>query len=213
MKGLPVKLAYTDLVRRLVDLERLAEPPASGEQGGCCSSYDRRSRYNSETGKYEAWDANDDGSGFIRMEGDWMVVFERKGPGVIWRIWSALPGDGHVQIFIDDAPEPVVDMPFRDLFEQFNGEIPPLNFPSLTPTLSRGRNRYIPLPYNRSCKIRLAPEWGAYYHFTYATFPSETQLASFTGHFDREACIALARADRDLAQRGRVLARTAGDAL
>jgi hypothetical protein len=161
MKGLPVKLTYTDLVRRLVDLERLAEPPASGEQGGCCSSYDRRSRYNSVTGKYEEWDANDDGSGFIRMEGDWMVVFEREGPGVIWRIWSALPGDGHVQIFIDDAPKPVVDMPFRGLFERFNDEMPPLNFPSLTPTLSRGRNRYIPIPYNRSCKVRLAPEWGA----------------------------------------------------
>ena len=89
-----MKLTYTDLVQRLVDLERLAEPPAVGEQGGCYSSYDRRSRYNSETGTYEAWDANDDGSGFIRIEGDWIVVFERAGPGVIWRSWSALPGDG-----------------------------------------------------------------------------------------------------------------------
>ena len=160
-----MKLTYTDLVRRLVDLERLAEPPAFGEQGGCYSSYDRRSRYNSETGKYEEWDANDDGSGFIRMEGDWIVVFEREGPGVIWRIWSALPGDGHVQIFIDDAPEPVVDMPFRGFFERFNDEIPPLNFPSLTPTLSRGRNRYIPIPYNRSCKVRLAPELGCLLSF------------------------------------------------
>ncbi|KPV54892.1 hypothetical protein SE17_00880 [Kouleothrix aurantiaca] len=211
MKGLPVKLTYTDLVRRLVDLERLAEPPASGEQGGCCSSYDRRSRYNSETGKYEEWDANDDGSGFIRMEGDWMVVFEREGPGVIWRIWSALPGDGHVQIFIDDAPEPVVDMPFRGLFERFNDEMPPLNFPSLTPTLSRGRNRYIPIPYNRSCKVRLAPEWGAYYHFTYTTFPPDTQLPVFTGIFDRDTCIALAVADRTLAQRGWKLPRSTDD--
>src|SRR3954464_14329767 len=134
-KGRPMKLSYTDLVHRLVDLERLASPPAEGEQGGCFSSYDRRSRYNPTTQTYEAWDANDDGSGFIRREGDWIVAFEHEGPGVIWRCWSALPGDGHVQIFIDDAAEPVVDLPFRAFFDQFNADIPPLNFPSLTPTL------------------------------------------------------------------------------
>ena len=86
------------------------------------------------------------------MEDDWIVAFEREGPGVLWRCWSALPGNGHVQIFIDGAPKPVVDMPFRDFFEKFNAEIPPLNFPSLMPTLSRGRNRFIPIPFNRSCK-------------------------------------------------------------
>lgn len=98
-----MKLSYTDLVHRLVDLERLAIPPDEREQGGCFSSYDRRSRYNTSTQAYEAWDANDDGSGFIRSEGDCIVAFEHAGPGVIWRCWSALPGDGHVQIFIDDA--------------------------------------------------------------------------------------------------------------
>ena len=114
-----VTLTYADLTRRLTDLERLAEPPLSGEQGGACSSYDRRSRYNAETGAYEEWDANNDGSGFIRQEGDWIVAFERDGPGVIWRVWSALPSAGHIQIFIDDAPEPAVDMPFRDFFERY----------------------------------------------------------------------------------------------
>jgi len=206
-----VNLTYADLVHRLVDLERLAEPPVMGEQGGSCSSYDRRSRYNSETATYEAWDANDDGAGFIRKEGEWVVAFEREGPGVIWRVWSALPGDGHIQIFIDDALEPVVDLPFRDFFERFNAEIPPLNFPALTPTLSRGRNRFIPIPYNRSCKVRLAPGWGAYYHFTFTTFPPATQLPRFTGTFDRDACIALATADRALAQRGWRLPRSEGD--
>jgi hypothetical protein len=206
-------LTYTDLARRLVDLERLAEPPLPGEQGGCCSSYDRRSRYDAEAKAYLDWDANDDGSGYIRKEGDWIVAFEREGPGVIWRVWSALPAAGHIQIFIDDAPEPAVDMPFRDFFERWGDEIPQLNFPSLTPTLSRGRNRFIPIPYNRSCKVRLAPGWGAYYHFTYSSFPRETSLPRFTGAFDQEASLALAAADRALSERGWRTPRTPGDTL
>lgn len=195
-------LSYPDLVNRLYDLERLAEPPVPGERSGTFSSYDRSSRYNADTGEYEAWDANNDGSGYVRQEGDAIVAFESQGPGVIWRVWSALPGAGHIQIFIDDATTAVVDLPFRDFFERFGNDIPPLNFPQLTPTLSRGRNRFIPIPYNRSCKIVLAPEWGAYYHFTYTTFSADTTLPQFTGSFDREACFALALADRLLAQRG-----------
>ena len=195
-------LTYSDILNRLVDLERLAEPPVPGEHGGCYSSYDRRSRYVPETNSYEDWDANDDGSGFIRREDDWIVVFEHHGPGVIWRVWSALPGMGHIQVFIDDLDTPIIDMPFRDFFERFNTELPPMNFPNLTPILSRGRNRYIPIPYNRSCKIRFAPNWGAYYHFTYTEFPPTTQLPLFTGIFTQEDCLALAATDRALAQRG-----------
>jgi hypothetical protein len=126
------KLSYHDLIDRLTNLERLAEPPTAGERSGCFSSTDRRSRYNEETGQYEAWAANDDGAGYIRQEGDSIIAFENKGPGVIWRVWSALPKMGHVRIFIDD--ELVVDMPFQDFFERFGAEIPPATqFPSINP--------------------------------------------------------------------------------
>ncbi|HEU5090427.1 MAG TPA: DUF2961 domain-containing protein, partial [Roseiflexaceae bacterium] len=208
-----MQLTYADLIGRLTDLERLAEPPVPGERGGCQSSYDRRSRYDAATDSYHDWDANDDGSGFIRREGEWIVAFEAEGPGVIWRVWSALPKTGLIQIFVDGAQQPVLEMPFRDFFERFNDEIPPLNFPSLTPTLSRGRNRFLPIPYNRSIKIRLGPDWGAYYHFTYTTFPAGTSLPSFTGEFDNETSIALARADRTLSQRGWRLPRRPGDSV
>jgi hypothetical protein len=209
-------LSYADLVARLTDLERLAEPPLPGERGGCQSRYDRRSRFNAETGSYEEWDANDDGSGYIRREGDWIVAFEADGPGVIWRVWSALPGTGHIQIFVDNAERPVVDMPFRDFFERWGDEIPPLNLPSLAPTLSRGRNRFIPIPYNRWCKVRLGPGWGAYYHFTYTTFPAcpdGVALPSFGSMFDSPGAIARATAERARARRGWRPPRTPGDAL
>ena len=198
-----ITLTYPDLLRRLYDLRLLAEPPQPGERSGTFSSYDRRSRYNAETGMYKDWAANDDGGGYIRQEGDSIVAFEAQGPGVIWRVWSALPQLGHLRIFIDDQPTPVIDCPFRDFFERFGDETPPLNFPELAPTLSRGRNRFIPIPYNHSCKVLLDPGWGRYYHFTYTTFPTGTILPHYTHNLDRISAIALAQADRNLANRGR----------
>ncbi|WP_339843477.1 glycoside hydrolase family 172 protein [Paenibacillus sp. FSL W7-1088] len=193
---------YKDLVRRLYDFESLAVPPQAGEKSGCFSSFDRSSVYNAETGLYENWGANDDGEGFIRKEGDSIVAMELSGPGVIWRFWSALPEDGHIRIYIDHADTPVINQPFRDYFEKFNQEGPPANFPNLSPTLSRGRNSFIPISFQKHCKVLLDKGWGAYYHITYTSFPSEVKLPSFDGSIDKESAIALAEADRVLQQRG-----------
>jgi len=109
---------YTDLIKRLTDLTRLTLPPSPGERTGCQSSRDRRSHYDATSGTYQAWDANDDGSGFIRRDGERIVVFDEDGPGVIWRVWSALPGAGWIRIWLDGADEPAVALPFRDFFER-----------------------------------------------------------------------------------------------
>ncbi|WP_145325328.1 glycoside hydrolase family 172 protein [Paenibacillus xylanexedens] len=193
---------YKDLVRRLYDFESLTVPPQAGEKSGCFSSFDRSSVYNAETGLYENWGANNDGGGFIRKEGDSIVAMELDGPGVIWRFWSALPEDGNIRIYIDHADTPVINQPFRDYFEKFNREGPPANFPNLSPTLSRGRNSFIPIPFQKHCKVLLDKGWGAYYHITYTSFPSEVKLPSFDGRIDKESAIALAEADRVLQQRG-----------
>ena len=78
------KLSYPDLIERLYDFEYLATPPHLGERSGNFSSYDRKSKYNPELDTYENWNANRDGTGFIRKEEDNQVIFEKKGPGVIW---------------------------------------------------------------------------------------------------------------------------------
>jgi hypothetical protein len=211
-------LSYPDLVRRLYDLERLAEPPLPGEQGGAMTSGNELSRYDPVTDTYENWHSLDGkNEAHIRKEGEWIVAFESEGPGVIWRVWSAMPSAGHIQVFIDDDPEPVIDTPFVDFFGKFNEVLPsifadvPMNFPDIAPTLSRGRNRFIPIPFNRSCKVRLAPGWGSFYHFTYTRFPKGTGLPRFEETIDRAACIALSTADRHLAERGWTLPRSADD--
>jgi hypothetical protein len=198
-------LTFSNLVARLYDLKRLADPPQPGERGGCQSSYDRRSRYNKTTGLYEDWDANRDGDGYIRKEGDNLVVFEQSGPGVIWRVWSALPQAGHIQVFIDDKPEPVIDMPFRDFFEFSGHDTFPVNLPELTPTLSRGRNRFIPIWFQKSCKVLMAPGWGRYYHFTYNLFPANSQLPEFSGKFNEAEWFELEKVERLLSMRGSTL--------
>jgi hypothetical protein len=59
-------LSYRDLIARLTDMRRLATPPLLGERSGTFSSFDRRSRYDASTQQYLDWDANNDGTGFIR---------------------------------------------------------------------------------------------------------------------------------------------------
>lgn len=89
------QIKYTDLIYHLTDMESLYVLPDKGEQCAQWSSCDRAGIFNNTTGKYENWDANADGSGFIRMEGEDMVLAEMNGPGHAW--W----GEGDEKFFVD----------------------------------------------------------------------------------------------------------------
>jgi hypothetical protein len=201
------ELSYVDLVRRLTDLEYLATLPAVGEECAQWSSYDRKSRYDATTDKYVNWDANGDGDGFIRREGDKLVLAEMQGPGCIWRIWSAMPKEGHVRIYLDGNPEPAVDLPFIGYFD---GKNAPFTRPALVHTVARGWNNYTPIPYRKSCKIVADPGWGAYYHFTYATFARDTEVPVFKRELSAEESAALDRANQVLSQCGQTGGRAPG---
>ncbi len=185
-------LSYIDLVHRLTDLEHLATVPAPGEQCAQFSSYDRKSRYDTATGKYVNWDANGDNNGIIRKEGDKEVFAEMEGPGCIWRIWSAMPKEGHVRIYLDGAEEPPVDLPFSGYFD---GKNAPFTRPALVHTVSRGCNNYTPIPYQKSCKIVADAGWGAYYHFNYSTFTKGTRVPTFKRELTAEESAALDQAN------------------
>ncbi|HIJ73693.1 MAG TPA: DUF2961 domain-containing protein, partial [Candidatus Hydrogenedentes bacterium] len=180
-------LSYRDLVQRLTDLKGLAVLPAPGEQCAQWSSYDRASVYDDVARKYVAWEANGDGDKYIREEDGQLVLAEMEGPGCIWRIWSARPGGGRVRIYLDGAAEPAVDLPFKGYFDCTNE---PFTRPALVHYTASGANNYVPIPYQKSCKITADRNWGAYYHFTYATFPEGTQVETFARRLrprDREA--------------------------
>ena len=174
-------LTYPDLVGRMTDLQRLSVLPAAGEKCAQASSYDRASKYDEKTGKYVNWDANGDGGGIIRKEGDRSVVAEIEGPGCIWRIWSAAPRQGRVAIYLDGQETPAVDLPFENYF---SGDTPPFNYPMLSYNLAKlgcqGQDLYMPIPFQKSCKVVADPNWGDYYHFTYSTYPKDTKLPTFS---------------------------------
>lgn len=172
-------ISYSDLVGRLIDLQSLAILPNEGEKSAMWSSYDRDSKIDTATGEFINWDANIDGlrPQYIRKEGDKEVLADMIGPGAIVRIWSASPRKGKVQVFIDGKEEPVINESFIDYFKP---SIAAFNYPELVyETNARGFNNYVPIPYQKSCKIVAEPGWGQYYHFNYITFPDGTELEPF----------------------------------
>jgi len=186
------EFTYLDLIEHLTDLERLALLPAAGEKCQQWSSYDRKSKYDDATGKYIAWTANGDGNGFIRKEGDQQVFAEIEGPGVIWRIWSALANQGHVKIYLDGNTEAAVDLPFIGYFDRTHK---PFIHPALVHMTARGQNNYVPIPFGKSCKIVGAGDWGRYYHFTYTTYPKGTKLPTFRMELSAAELAALDKAN------------------
>jgi hypothetical protein len=193
------RLTYADLARRLVDLEHLATLPEPGERTIQWSSYDRASRYDEATGRYVGWDANADGHGILRREGNLQVLAEMKGPGVIWRMWSATPREGHVRIYLDDESEPVLDLPF---VAYFDGRHAPFTRTALVHRVAMGWNNYTPIPFRKSCKIVAEDGWGDYYHFTCTLFPEGTELPTFRPELAPEDAAALDEVDRLLQQCG-----------
>jgi len=193
------KFTYVDLIKRLTDLEHLATLPPPGETTRQWSSYDRASKYDEQTGKYIAWDANGDGHGVIRKEDNQFVFAEMEGPGCIWRTWSAKPLEGHVRIYLDGATEPAVDLPFAGYFD---GKNAPFTRPALVHTVARGCNNYTPIPYQKSCKIVADEKWGSYFQFVYTTFPKGTQVPTFKRELSAEENRALDAANKSLSNCG-----------
>jgi hypothetical protein len=170
------EISYGDLVARLTGMERLASPVIAGERTGASTSHDRDSAYDAASGTYRNWSANDDGWGFIRKEGNEQVLVDLEGPGVLWRIWSAKPEQGHIRIFLDGSKTPIVDKSFRSFFDDLEKE-----YPGLAMTLSRGRNEFVPIPFAKSCKVVMSEGWGAYFHATHTQFPKDTKIETFQG--------------------------------
>lgn len=173
-----VSYSYVDLIGRLTSLERLAELPVPGEASAEWTSRDRSSTYESGTGQYLNWGANNDGDAVIRIQPDGGVVLaEMSGPGCIWRIWAGTPVDGHLEIFLDGSSTPAVDLAFQDYFNRTQA---PFTYPSLVYEACKGLNSYVPIPYNVSCKVVVYGHRNTYYHFNYSTFAPGVTVSTFT---------------------------------
>ena len=170
--------SYVDIAKRMIDPKFLATA-SGGEVTAEFTSYDRASKL--VDGEYVDWGANADGGHWIcDLEDGGALIADMKGPGYISRIWSATAGPGRVKIYVDGAESPVIDLPFTDYF---NCESEPFKYPALCYEAAKGKNCFVPITYNKSCRIVAYggfgdDGWGKYYHVNYTTFPEGTTVES-----------------------------------
>jgi len=129
---------------------------------------------------YDRTGGNNDGFGgqfsFVRKEDDGLVLADLKGPGVIYRLWTPTPTDDVMEFYFDGEAEPRIQVKFRDIFL---GQHPAFERP-LVGYGAGGFYSYVPLPYEKSCKVFIRAERMQFYQINYATYPADMGIETFT---------------------------------
>jgi hypothetical protein len=162
-------LADDDWAPGIQELYRLDRLPMLREsvEVASISSYDR-------TG------GNNDGFGgqysYVRKEKDGLVLADLKGPGIIYRIWTPTPTDDVLEFYFDGNRQPTIKVKFRDLFMDRH----PVFVRPLVGYGAGGFYSYIPLPFEKSCKILIRAERIQFYQINYTTYSNEMGIKSFS---------------------------------
>lgn len=129
---------------------------------------------------YDRTGGNNDGFGgqfsFVRKEDGGLVLADLEGPGVIYRIWTPTPTDDVMEFYFDGEAEPRIRVKFRDLFL---GKHPAFERP-LVGYGAGGFYSYVPLPYEKSCKVFIRAKRMQFYQINYATYPDTMGIETFS---------------------------------
>lgn len=158
---------------------------------GSVSSYDR-------TG------GNDDGfSGkysFVRKDDRGLVLADLKGPGVIYRFATPTPTDDTLEFLFDGETTPRISLKYRDMFLGKHPEFPA----PLVGFGAGGFYSYVPIPFAKSCVIRLLAPKAQFYQLNYAVYDERKGVATFTPGANaeglRKAGDAVGRAGSDVSR-------------
>lgn len=166
---------YSWFLKQLIDLDRLPFL----EDGTTCkqfSSYDRASHDPSR------WGANGDCGKYLKVTEEGALMAEMEGPGCIYRIWSANP-QGIIRFYLDGDTKPTYEYNFPDIFHD---KIPPFKPPIAMQQegweqgqTNRAANCFLPIPYEKSCRVMADKPHSQYYHINYVTYPRGTKLKTF----------------------------------
>jgi hypothetical protein len=133
---------------------------------GCASSYDR-------TG------GNDDGftgkSSFLRKESGGLVIADLQGPGIIYRIHLPSPTDEVIEFYFDGESSPRISRKIPELFAGTHA-------PFLAPLVGSGVGGhycYVPLAFQKSCKILVKTETFHFYQVNYAQYPPDFVIPTY----------------------------------
>lgn len=130
---------------------------------------------------------NADFGHFLRMEGNIAVLADIRGPGCIYRFWSA-NANGRLRIYFDNSPTPTIDCPMQDFFL---GRFPPFLQP-LVGHKSGGWYCFFPMPFQKHCLITVTDPGPMYYQVQYQLFPDNTKITTFSPQLSERDLAALA---------------------
>jgi hypothetical protein len=172
------------LLTEIVDVESVARWPLPEFTMNQASSYDRRS----VSPELPGWFANDDQNQFIRSEKKSgyteYVMMDSKGPGAIVRFWLTMQSNqGRLRIYFDNEENASIQIDAYDLMKVgFNVGKALLSYHQSE--IERGNTMYLPLPYQKHCKITFEPDTLVertphYYQINYRTYPKGTAVKTF----------------------------------
>ena len=167
-------ITIESLLEEMADRETLASFPDPFYTCKQFSSYDRASVSSEDR---ESWFANNDRGQYLRVEENddrkEYVMMDAQGPGAVVRIWSANP-KGTLRVYLDDNDSPVIEAPFEDVLDG-KWKVPS----PMAAARSKGHNLYLPIPYQKRCKIT-SDEGEFYYQINYRTYEKGTSIKTLT---------------------------------
>ncbi len=183
-------LSTADLLRRVIDVDRLMRPPASGERSLLFSSFDRACK-RVEGDRYVAWDSNHDAGQFLGKSPDgWDLLASVEAPGVVNRIWVEHPA-GEVRVSVDG--EKLFEGPLRDFFDSGS---PPFGEPyqMLLQNSPCGLS-HVPIGFASNLQIATR-EFAGTYQIDVTAFGGDTAVQPQRIELDAEAQAALKEVSR-----------------
>lgn len=214
----PNEISIQSLLQEMTNREVLAKLPEVPYKLGQFSSYDRNA-----VAPDSNWFANDDRNNYIRAEFNQgrkeFVLMDFEGPGAIVRFWMTFagkePGSGTLRFYFDNDTIPEVEGPVLDLLsgQALVGEPLATSVSDLSPLLRRGHNLYLPVPFQKNCKVtyetKFEPIEGkpkrsgeiVYYAINYRAYPKGTHVQTFSRQQLSEAKELIENVQNDLTQR------------
>jgi hypothetical protein len=152
-------------LRRLHDVSHLPELEASATEME--STWDRSG-------------GNTDWAGYSRIEGDAYIPVDIDGPGCIHRIFTGVVDhrldDTRVEITLDHADAPLIDVSLRDFLAEGRG-----TFPGPLVTRRSYPGSLFPIPFSRHARVRIVSPshvWGGYWQITWTRYAPGTPVRS-----------------------------------
>jgi hypothetical protein len=162
------RITQADLLRRVIDVQRLTTPAPVGERTALHSP-------------------GRDLAAARRDEAGWDILLDLPGPGAITRVWFARPA-GDIRLILDG--QTVIDTTLETLL---SGRLAPVE----EPLVCRGANCYFPFGFNERCAV-LRRASASDYQINTVQFPRGTEVEPFTPTLDAASQAALAEVQRTL---------------